>query len=153
MIFRNSNNWFTLKINLLNDSLSESEKIQRRDLNFDSDTMPASLKDNSYLLKLKEISINDDESKTIKAIITVEFCFRLYKDLNENYRKLIDEKLYELSRILIDDSGDSLEYSGTGITIANIHNINITELNKSHIGGEYITPKLEFELQIINEYQ
>lgn len=153
MIFRNSNNWFTLKINLLNDSLSESEKIQRRDLNFDSDTMPASLKDNSYLLKLKEISINDDESKTIKAIITVEFCFRLYKDLNENYRKLIDEKLYELSRILIDDSGDSLEYSGTGITIANIHNISITELNKSHIGGEYITPKLEFELQIINEYQ
>lgn len=153
MIFQISNNWFAGKINLLNSSLAESEKLQKRDLNFETDSAPAALKDNSYLLKLKEFRLNDDESKTIKALITVEFCFRLYKKLNENYRKLIDEKLYELTRLLNDDADSGLEYTENSFTIANIYNISITGLNKSYKGGEYLTPVLEFELQIINETQ
>ncbi len=150
MLYKVINEWVTEKIALLNIALPAVERLKAADINFDMDFLPANLMESTYLLKLNEIKIEDNESGEIKAITAIEFHFRLFKKPLEYYSKLIDEKLFGLCKILSDDSVAGLEYISDGITISNIHNIKVTGLDKSYKGGEFIIPRIEFELQVFN---
>jgi hypothetical protein len=148
MIYKVISEWVTEKISLLNNSLPPEERIKPADVNFDMDLLPANLKDNSYLIKLSKIKNEDNESGEMTVNTVIEFHFRLYKKPLLFYRKLIDEKLFALCRILVDDEAGGLEYISDGLTIANIHSVAVTGLDKAYKGGEYIFPRVEFELQI-----
>lgn len=150
MIYKVISEWLEEKIDILNNTLPETEKVKQANVSFDMDLLPANLKDNSYLIKLSKIHNEDNESGEVNVYTIIEFHFRLYKKPLEHYRKLIDDKLFALCRILSDDSQAGLEYISNGFTIANIHNISVTGLDKAHKGGEYIFPRIEFELQIFN---
>ena len=150
MIYKVISEWLTEKITLLNNTLSFEERLKPADANFDMDMLPANLKDNSYLIKLKNIDSEDNESGEIKVNAVIQFHFRLYKKPLKYYRSIIDEKLFPLSKILTDDTQAGLERTADGITIANINNITITQLDKAFKGGEFIFPIIEFELQIFN---
>ncbi len=150
MIYKVISDWVTQKITLLNNSLPIDERLKLSDANFDMDFLPANLKDNSYLIKLSDIKNEDNESGEVVVNTVIEFHFRLYKKPLEYYRKMIDEKLFALCKLLNDDSEAGLEYISDGITIANIHNIAIHGLDKAYKGGEYIFPRVAFELQIFN---
>lgn len=148
MLYKVISDWITGKISLLNDSLAVQERLAANTINFDMDFLPANLKDNSYIIKLSEAAIDDNESGSIIVNVKIEFHFRLYKKSLDNYRKIIDDKLFALCKLLGDDSQAGLEYTSNGFTIANIHKINITGIDKAHKGGEFIFPVVEFELQI-----
>ncbi len=150
MLYKVISEWLKAKLTLLNDSLPANEKVKPGDVNFEMDFLPANLKDNTYIIKLSSISSEDNESAEIKVNALIEFHLRLYKKPVEFYRKLIDEKLFVLCRLLSDDTNAGLEYTSNGITIANIHNIMVSGLDKAYKGGEYIFPVVEFELQIFN---
>lgn len=148
MLYKVISDWITGKISLLNDSLAVQERLAANTINFDMDFLPANLKDNSYIIKLSEAAIDDNESGSIIVNVKIEFHFRLYKKSLDNYRKIIDDKLFALCKLLGDDSQAGLEYTSNGFTIANIHKINITGIDKTYKGGEFIFPVVEFELQI-----
>lgn len=148
MLYKVISDWITGKISLLNDSLAVQERLAANTINFDLDFLPANLKDKSYLIKLSEAALDDNESGSIIVNVKIEFHFRLYKKSLENYRKIIDDKLFALCKLLGDDSQAGLEYTSNGFTIANIHKINITGIDKAYKGGEFIFPVVEFELQI-----
>lgn len=148
MLYKVINDWITGKISLLNDPLLPQDKLTANILNFDMDFLPANLKDNSYIIKLSEILIEDNESGAIIVSTKIEFHFRLYKKSLDNYKKIIDDKLFALCRLLGDDSQAGLEYTSNGFTIANIHKINVTATDKAYKGGEYIFPMVGFDLQI-----
>lgn len=150
MLYKVINEWITAKITIQNSSLPSAERLKPSDVNFDMDFLPANMKDGTYLVKLNEITLEDNESGEIKVLTVIEFHFRLYKKPIEFYRKLIDEKLFGLCKILTDDSAAGLEYISDGIIISNIHNIKVIGLDKAYKGGEFIIPKIEFELQIFN---
>lgn len=151
MLYKVISEWITDKISLLNDSLAQPEKLTANEINFDMDFLPANLKDNSYLIKLGEIEFADNESGEIIVNTKIEFHFRLYKRSIDNYKKIIDDKLFALCRLLSDDSLSGLEYTSDGITIANIHKINVSGTDKAYKGGEYIFPVVEFELQVFKD--
>ena len=67
MIYKVISEWLTEKITLLNNTLSFEERLKPADANFDMDMLPANLKDNSYLIKLKNIDSEDNESGEIKV--------------------------------------------------------------------------------------
>ncbi|NOS86897.1 MAG: hypothetical protein HOP31_17325 [Ignavibacteria bacterium] len=148
MLYKVINDWVTGKITLLNDSLSVTEKLNTNQVNFDMDFLPANLKDNSYIIKLSEITFDDNESGAIIVNVKIEFHFRLYKKSPDKYKKIIDDKLFALCKLLGDDSQAGLEYTSNGFTIANIHKLNITGTDKAFKGGEFIFPVVGFELQI-----
>ncbi|MEO8514510.1 MAG: hypothetical protein ABI543_13195 [Ignavibacteria bacterium] len=150
MLYQVINDWVTQKITLLNNSLTPEERLKLSDANFEMDFLPSNLKDNSYLIKLESIKIEDNESGEIKVNTVIEFHFRLYKKPIGKYKTLIDEKLVELCKLLTDDSAAGLEYTSGEVTIANIHNLTVTGLEKAYKGGEYIFPKIEFVLQVFN---
>lgn len=150
MLYKVINDWVTGKISLLNETLSVQEKLNANEVNFDMDFLPANLKDNSYIIKLSEIIIEDNESGAVTVNVKIEFHFRLYKKSPDNYKKIIDDKLFALCKLLGDDSQAGLEYTSNGFTIANIHKINVTATDKAYKGGEYIFPVVGFELQIMN---
>jgi len=150
MLYKVINDWVTGKISLLNETLSNPEKLIANEVNFDMDFLPANLKDNSYLIKLSEITLDDNESGAIIVNVKIEFHFRLYKKSPDKYKKIIDDKLFALCKLLGDDSQAGLEYNSNGFTIANIHKINVTGTDKAYKGGEYIFPVVGFELQIMN---
>lgn len=150
MLYKVINDWVTGKISLLNETLSVQEKLNANEVNFDMDFLPANLKDNSYIIKLSEILIEDNESGAIIVSTKIEFHFRLYKKSLDNYKKIIDDKLFALCRLLNDDSQSGLEYTSGGITIANIYKINVTGTDKAIKGGEFIFPVVGFELQIMS---
>jgi len=150
MLYKVISDWVSEKIVLLNDSLTEQDKVKAINLNFDMDMLPGNLKDNTYLTKLGEVSFSESESEEILVGVNIEFHFRLYKKPVEIYRKLIDEKLYRLCNILSDDNTSGLEYISNGITIANISKIRINQIDKAYKGGEYIFPMVGFELQVFS---
>lgn len=150
MIYKVISDWVTEKITLLNNTLPIEERLKLADANFDMDFLPANLRDKSYLIKLSRVTSEDNESGEILVNTVIEFHFRLYKKPIQFYRKMIDEMLFALCKLLTDDSDAGLEYISEGITIANIHNIAITQLDKAYKGGEYIFPRVEFELQVFN---
>ena len=140
MVYKVITDWIKEKIDLLNSTLSAEDILKESNVNFDMDFLPANMKDNSYLVKLSNVKYDDSESGEITVNAIIEFHFRLYKKPLEFYRKLIDEKLFSLCKILSgDDAG--LEYESGGITIANIHKISINGMDKAYKGGEYIFPK------------
>ena len=150
MLYKVISDWVNEKIVLLNDTLTEQEKVKPVNVNFDIDMLPGNLRDNSYFIKLGEVSYGDDESGVISMNAKIEFHFRLYKKPVEIYRKLIDEKLFRLCNILSDDTASGLEYISNGITIANIGKIKINQIDKAYKGGEYIFPVVGFELQVFS---
>ena len=151
MLYNVINGWVTGKLALLNNTLPEADRLTAVNLNFDSDMLPHSLRDNSYYIKLQEISFTDTEAGEIKVTVNIEFHFRLYKKPAEFYKLFIDEKLYRLCGILLNDTAAGLEHTSNGITIANIHNISVSRLEKAYKGGEYIFPLVNFELQVFND--
>lgn len=148
MLYKVINDWVTGKISLLNDQLAQQDKLTANTLNFDMDFLPANLKDNSYIIKVSDITLDNNESGAIIVNVKIEFHFRLYKKSPDNYKKIIDDKLFALCRLLNDDSQSGLEFTSGGITIANIHKLNITGTDKAYKGGEYILPMVGFDLQI-----
>ncbi|MCC6865761.1 MAG: hypothetical protein IT280_06325 [Ignavibacteria bacterium] len=148
MIYKTIDEWFAERINELNETLPEHEKINQITGTFKTDLLPANLMDNSYLVKPETIIFQDNESAEISASVTVQFHFRLYKRAKENYKKNIDDKLFALMCLLAGNESSGLEYNSNGITLANLHNLSITETDKSYKAGEYIFPKLKFNLQI-----
>lgn len=151
MLYKVINDWVTGKISLQNETLSNSEKLNANEVNFDMDFLPANLKDNSYIIKLSEITLDDNESGAIIVNVKIEFHFRLYKRSPDKYKKIIDDKLFALCKLLGDDSQAGLEYTSNGFTIANIHKINVTGTDKAFKGGEFIFPVVGFELQIFKD--
>lgn len=150
MIYKVISEWFTEKITLLNNTLPHDERLILADANFDMDFLPANLRDNSYLIKFSSVKNEENESGEILVNTVIEFHFRLYKKPMQFYRKMIDEKLFALCKLLNDDTAAGLEYTSDDIIIANIHDITITGLDKAYKGGEYIFPRVEFELQVFN---
>ena len=150
MLYKVINDWVTGKISLLNETFSIPEKLNVNEVNFDMDFLPANLKDNSYIIKVSEITLDDNESGAIIVNVKIEFHFRLYKKSPDKYKKIIDDKLFALCKLLGDDSQAGLEYTSNGFTIANIHKINVTGTDKAYKGGEYIFPVVGFELQIMS---
>lgn len=150
MIYKVISEWLTEKITLLNNTLPQNERLKLADANYDMDFLPASLRDNSYLIKLSSVKKEENESGEIIVNTVIEFHFRLYKKPIQFYRKMIDEKLFALCKLLSDDSEAGLEYISDEITIANIHSIAIQGLDRAYKGGEYIFPRVEFELQAFN---
>lgn len=148
MLYKVINDWVTGKISLLNETFSIPEKLNVNEVNFDMDFLPANLKDNSFIIKLSEITLDDNESGAVIVSTKIEFHFRLYKKSLDNYKKIIDDKLFALCRLLGDDSQAGLEYTSNGFTIANIHKISVTATDKAYKGGEYIFPMVGFDLQI-----
>lgn len=153
MLLKVISDWITDKIILLNDSLAAPERLTANTLNFDMDFLPANLKDNSYLIKLSEIALTDNETSATIVNVKIEFHFRLYKKSLDIYKKIIDDKLFAFCKLLSDDTQAGLEYISNGITIANIHKVNITGTNKACKGGEFIFPVVGFELQVFNNEQ
>ena len=151
MLYKVISDWVNEKIVLLNDTLNEQDKVKAVNLNFDMDMLPGNLRDNTYLIKLGEVSFSESESEEILVSVNIEFHFRLYKKPVEIYRNLIDEKLYRLCNILCDDNTSGLEYISNGITIANIGKIKISQIDKAYKGGEYIFPVVGFELQVFSD--
>jgi len=150
MLYKVISDWVSEKIEILNDTHADQDKVKAVNLNFDMDMLPGNLRDNTYLIKLGEVSFSESESEEILVSVKIEFHFRLYKKPVEIYRKLIDEKLYRLCTILSDDTASGLEYISNGITIANIGKIKISQIDKAYKGGEYIFPVVEFELQVFS---
>lgn len=153
MLYKVINEWLEEKFDILNLSLPPAEQVKNPDMSFDTDLLPANLKDNTYMVMLHSIGSDDNESGSITVNVSVEFHFRLYKKPKEHYRKLIDEKLFALCRILTDVSAAGLEYESDSITIANIHKISVAGLDKAYKGGEYLFPRIEFELQVFYNEQ
>ncbi|HWA05534.1 MAG TPA: hypothetical protein VG961_03225 [Ignavibacteria bacterium] len=153
MLYKVISDWVTEKITQLNNNLAAQERLTANTVNFDMDFLPANLKDNSFLIKLSEVSFPENESGEIIVNVKIEFHFRLYKKSPENYKKIIDDKLFALCKLLSDDPQAGLEYVSDGFTIANIHRINISGTDKAFKGGEFIFPVVGFELQVFNNEQ
>lgn len=151
MIYKIISEWLNGRIALLNDTLGSNDKLRECSTNFDMDMLPAGLKDNSYLIKLSTAEINENEAAGFTVSVRMEFHFRLYKKIISAYNKLIDEKLFALCSILTGNETAGLEYSAYRLTIANIHNIKITGLDRTAKGGEFIFPAVELNLQIFVE--
>lgn len=148
MIYKTINDWFEERITELNNSLTANEKLKPVTGTIEMDLLPLNLKDNTYFVKIEDIIYNDDESGEITAAVSVQFHFRLYKRTADNYKKNIDEKLYALTSLLAGSETAGLEHTANSLTLANLHNLSINDLDKAYKGGEYIFPKLKFHLQV-----
>ena len=71
MLYNVIKSWVTGKITLLNETLSEAEKLAESNLNFDPDMLPLNLKDNSYFIKLREVTFTNNESGEINVKVNI----------------------------------------------------------------------------------
>jgi hypothetical protein len=120
--------------------------------------LPANLKDRTYLIKLTEIENTDEfeDAGIFKRVrVLVQFQFMLSKQPVEYYKQIIDSYLYSLSKIVLSNNIAELNYRDPLIdeylTLYDLKNLKITGLNILDKAGNYLMPKVEFSIGVIDE--
>jgi len=140
--------WVTRKIGVLN---TPTILINEIDTTLDTNFLPASLKDKTYIIKLGETSFDDThEDIEFDVKVIIEFEFLLAKQQISNYQNLIDNILYQLGLILFDNTKVPFTASdNNNLSIYNISKFDIKGLDKLDKTGTYLLPSMEFNLSIM----
>lgn len=150
MLYNTIQNWLDLIFAKLNAVLPEDIKLRQSLQFFNPDLMPRNLLDKSYTVKINEINFPESEAVFYAVNTIIDFHFSLYKNQTENYRNIIDSILINLCKILNNKMENELEFNGGNFTIAEITDIKISGLNLISKNNEFIFPKIEFKLYLLN---
>ncbi|RPI19020.1 MAG: hypothetical protein EHM58_03130 [Ignavibacteriae bacterium] len=158
MIYQLIKSWLNIKIEALNSALLNEAPVREVDANLDVNFLPANLKDRTYLIKLTEIENVDEfeDAGIFKRVkVLAEFQFMLAKQPVEYYKQIIDSYMYGLSRIILNNDIAGLNYQDPMIdeylTLYDLKNLKITGLNTLNKMGNYLMPKVEFNIGVIDE--
>lgn len=158
MIYHLIKSWVTLKIEALNTSLGNEQPVREIDANLDVNFLPANLKDRTYLIKLSEIENADEfeDAGIFKRVkVLVEFQFMLAKQPLDYYKLIADSYMYSLSKIILNNDIAGLNYQDPSIdeylTLYDLKNLKITGLNTLNKAGNYLMPKVEFNIGVVDE--
>jgi hypothetical protein len=149
MLYSAINNWIETKIAEFNQPLRNDELLRRSGLSIDLGMLPAGLKDKYYTIMLASARKSDIEANVFSVSAAIRFSFKLYRKPGEYYRNVIDEYIYKLSALLLDDEHDGLPYSLQGIELYNIQSFRLSGLDKTDAAGEYLLPSVEFDIQAV----
>ncbi len=149
MIYRLIRNWIKdVVISSLNANIAAPNKMREVDVNVDNSLLPVSLKDKSYLIKFGDIQPVDYEVKMYSVNIAIQFQFLIAMKPIDNYQDCIDTYLFPLMDLLYDKI--QLAYSNNAIStvlsLDDIDNIRLRNLDKAEDGGKFILPEITFEL-------